>query len=156
MDPVTVTIVSALAAGAAAGATDVATNAIKDAYAGLKSLIVGRYGETSEAVDLVTANPASKARQAVLAEELEKTGAVGDGELKEAAQALLDAVSELRAKPGTDTVFDFDVLHRARNVELEDIDAAGTVFRAREATLEGDFKAKGIRQKLPGGTTEKK
>ena len=99
MDPVTVTIVSALAAGAAAGATDVATDAIRDAYAGLKSLIVGRYGKTSEAVDLVTANPVSKARQAVLAEELEKTGAVRDGKLKAAAQALLDAVNELRANP---------------------------------------------------------
>lgn len=52
MDPVTVTIVSALAAGAAAGATDAATSAIKDAYAGLKRLIVDRYGKTSEAVDL--------------------------------------------------------------------------------------------------------
>lgn len=156
MDPVTVTIVSALAAGAAAGATDAATSAIKDAYAGLKRLIVDRYGKTSEAVDLVTADPASKARQAVLAEELEKTSAAQDGELKSAAQALLDAVSELRAKPDAAAIFDFDILHRARNVELEDIEAVGTVFRAREATLEGDFKAKGIRQRPPSGTIEKK
>lgn len=92
----------------------------------------------------------------MLAEELEKTSAAQDGELKSAAQALLDAVSELRAKPDAAAIFDFDILHRARNVELEDIEAVGTVFRAREATLEGDFKAKGIRQRPPSGTIEKK
>lgn len=72
MDPITVTIVTALAAGAAAAAKDVATDAIKDAYAGLKRLVTDRYRKTSEAVDLVTADPASMARQAVLAEEIER------------------------------------------------------------------------------------
>ena len=42
MDPITL-IVAALAAGAAAGLGDTASQAIKDAYAGLKGLIKRRF-----------------------------------------------------------------------------------------------------------------
>jgi hypothetical protein len=156
MDPITVTIVSALAAGAAAVAKDVATSAIKDAYTGLKQLITDRYQRAAPFADAVEADPASKPEQTVLAKRLDQVGAARDDELKAAAQALLDAVAELRTNPEAAALFDFGVLHRARNVELEDIEALGTVFRAQEATLEGDFKAKGIRQKPSGGSAEKK
>jgi hypothetical protein len=155
MDPITVTIVSAIAAGATAGASEVATSAIKDAYTGLKRLIVDGYRNVAPFVDAVEADPASKPEQTVLAKQLDQAGAAKDDELKAAAQVLLDAVDELRAKPGATVLFDFGVLHRARNVELEDIEALGPIFRAREATLEGDFKAKGIRQKPAGGSAEK-
>jgi hypothetical protein len=155
MDPVTVTIVSAVAAGAAAGASEVATSAIKDAYTGLKRLIADDYRNVAPFVEAVEADPASKPEQAVLAKQLDQAGAAKDDELQAAAQALLDAVAELRTKPDAAALFDFGVLHRARNVELEDIEALGTVFRAREATLEGDFKAKDIRHKPSGGNAEK-
>ena len=155
MDPVTVTIVSALAAGAAAGATEVATSAIKDSYAGLKKLITDRYQRATPFADAVEADPSSEPEQRVLAKQLDQAGVAKDEALKAAAQALLDALDELRTKPEAAALFDFGVLHRARNVELEDIEAAGTVFRAREATLDGDFKAKGIRQRPSGGSTEK-
>jgi hypothetical protein len=155
MDPITVTIVSAVAAGAAAGASEVATSAIKDAYAGLKRLIADGYRNVAPFVDAVEADPASKPEQTVLAKQLDQAGAAKDDGLKAAAQTLLDAIEKLRTKPEAAALFDFGVLHRARNVELQDIEALGTVFRAREATLEGDFKAKSIRQKPSGGSTEK-
>jgi hypothetical protein len=155
MDPVTLTIVSALAAGAAAGATEVATSSIKDAYAGLKRLITDRYQRAAPFADAVEVDPSSEPEQKVLAKQLDQAGAAKDEALKAAAQALLDAVDELRTEPEAAALFDFGVLHRARNVELEDIEAVGTVFRAREATLDGDFKAKGIRQRPSGGSAEK-
>jgi hypothetical protein len=155
MDPITVTIVSALAAGAAAAAKDVATDAIKDAYAGLKQLIVDRYRKTSEAVDLVTAAPASRARQAVLAEELEETDAIQDAELKAAAQKLLDAVDELRTKPGIDALFNFENLRVARDFQLEDIETAGPVVRAADTDIGRDLKFKGVHQKPAGSNRQK-
>jgi hypothetical protein len=155
MDPITITIVSALAAGAAAAAKDVATDAIKDAYSGLKRLIIDRYQNAAPLADLVEADPSSTPEQTVLARQLDQVGAAKDNELKAAAQALLDAVDELKTKPDAAALFDFGVLHRARNVELEDIESLGPVFRTREATLEGDFKAKGIRQRPGGDNAEK-
>jgi hypothetical protein len=155
MDPVTITIVAALTAGAAAGITKVTTRAIEDAYAGLRRLINDRYHKAMPFVEAVEADSASDAEQTVLAKQLEHVGAAKDEELKAAAQALLDAVAELRTKPEAAALFDFGVLHRARNVELEDIEALGTVFRAREATLRGDFRAKGIRQQPAGDRPEK-
>jgi hypothetical protein len=153
MDPVTVTIVSALAAGAAAAAKDVATSAIKDSYAGLKRLIADRYELAAPSADDVEKVPDSSARQEVLAEKLGEAGASGDEELKSAAQALLDAVDTLRSEPRAAAMFDFDKLRAAKNFELQDIVATGTVLRAREATFESDFRAKGIRQ--TGVTGEK-
>jgi len=44
MEPVTATIVAALVAGAVAATKDVAAQAIKDTYNGLKSLIVKKFG----------------------------------------------------------------------------------------------------------------
>jgi len=53
MDPITL-IVTALAAGATLGISDMASSAIKDAYAGLKALVRKRLGGRPEA-DLVLA-----------------------------------------------------------------------------------------------------
>ncbi len=155
MDPVTVTIVSALAAGAAAAAKDVATDAIKDAYTGLKRLITDRYERAAPFADAVETDPASKPEQTVLAKQLDQAGAAKDQELKAAAQALLGAVEALRSDTRAAAMFDFGRLRAARNFELEDIEAAGTVLRADEADIGGDFKARGIRQTPAGGSAEK-
>ena len=63
MDPITVTIVSAVAAGAAAGASEVATSAIKDAYTGLEAADCRRLpGNVAPFVDAVEADPGLEAR----------------------------------------------------------------------------------------------
>jgi hypothetical protein len=49
MDPVSL-ILAALVAGAAAGGKDVATSAVKDGYAGLKRLLIGRFRKASPEV----------------------------------------------------------------------------------------------------------
>jgi hypothetical protein len=152
MDPVTITIVAALAAGATAGITKVTTSAIEDAYAGLKRVITDRYHKAVPFVEAVQADPTSKPEQTVLARQLERIGAANDDQLKAAAQALLDALESLRSEPRVAAMFDFDQLRAARNFEL-DIEGINQVFRAREATFEGDFKAK-VRQPA-GGKSEK-
>ena len=102
MDPVTI-IVTALAAGAALAAKDVAAQAVKDGYAALKALIVRKFGEKADvavAVEGVEKKPDSEARQAVLKEELDSAGAAQDTEMVKQAQALLDLLKEHGLAPG--------------------------------------------------------
>ena len=75
MEPITATIVAALLAGATAAAKDVATAAIKDAYAGLKRLIKDRYERAAPFVEAVEADPTAKPEQQVLAQQLSRADA---------------------------------------------------------------------------------
>jgi hypothetical protein len=73
MDPISI-IALALVAGAAASAKDVAAQVVKDGYAGLKALIVRKFGgkgDVQNAVEQIGKKPDSEARQAVVKEELQ-------------------------------------------------------------------------------------
>ena len=91
MDPVSV-VVTALAAGAAAGLKPAAEQVVKDAYAGLKALIQRKWQQVS--VNQLEANPASEARQAVVKEDLARTNAANDRDLLALADKVLDAVAQ--------------------------------------------------------------
>lgn len=145
MEPITATIVTALASGAAVAAKDVATTAIKDAYSGLKRIIVDRYSKAGPFIEAVEANPTSEPEQKVLASQL--APATGDPELKEAASRLLQALADLQEDPRAQAVLDFRKLRAAKSFELTDIDFSGTLLRADEANFEGDFKATQLRQR---------
>jgi hypothetical protein len=93
MDPVTL-IVGALVAGAVAATKDVTAQAIKDAYSGLKSLIVQKYGKAASAVELLAEEPESKPHQEVAKMALEKAGVSQDAELAAQAKALLDLLKQ--------------------------------------------------------------
>ncbi len=102
MDPLTI-IVGALVAGAAAGATDVATEAIKDAYAGLKRLVIDHFGQKADvahAIDKVEQKPEAKPYEDVLQLELQNAGADKDEEVVGQAQALLDLLKQSGALSG--------------------------------------------------------
>ena len=91
MDPITTAILAALAAGAAAGATDVGKKAIADAYEGLKAIIKKKFGKESEvakAVENLEGKPDSPARQALLKEEVAAVKAGQDAEILAAVKAL--------------------------------------------------------------------
>jgi hypothetical protein len=144
MDPVSVTIVTALAAGAAAGLKKVASAAVSDAYAALKNAIAKHHRTATPLVAAVEANPDSKSDQAALSRHL-VDGNRSD-EVRSAAERLLDALVQLHNEPAAQAMFDFNKLRAAKNFELSDIEVTGTLLRADEATFEGDFKATGIRQ----------
>jgi hypothetical protein len=102
-DPITL-IVAALAAGAAAAAKDVSVEAVKDAYHGLKALIVDKFGDKGDvtaALDQAEKRPDSEARRAVLKEELAHAGADKDTELLAQAQAFLDLLKQHGMAPST-------------------------------------------------------
>jgi hypothetical protein len=154
MDPITVTIVSALAAGAAAAGKDVATSAIKDAYTGLKRLINDRYQRAAPFAEAVEADPTSKPGQEVLAKQLDHAGVRQDQELKTLAEQLLDAIGQLRAEPKAAALFDFNQLQLARNAHFKDVEAAQVLHVRGKAEIGGDLTVEGVRQKLAGSNGE--
>jgi hypothetical protein len=97
MEPITTTLLTALIAGAAAATGEVAGQAIKDAYASLKGLLIRKWGgkaDLENAVRQVEGEPKSQGRQLMLQEELGKAAtadptAAQDQELLTKAQELL-------------------------------------------------------------------
>ncbi len=80
-----VTIVSALGAGALAKAKEVGSQAILDAYNGLKALLVEKLGKGT-AVQSVEDEPESDSARSVLVEALAKKELQADSLLKELAE----------------------------------------------------------------------
>jgi hypothetical protein len=93
MDPLSA-IVAALVAGAAEAAKPTAVQVVKDAYAGLKSLIIRKFGGTAAPVQALEEKPASAPRQDVLKEELGDARADQDRDILKAMQTLIDALRQ--------------------------------------------------------------
>jgi hypothetical protein len=102
MDPITTAIVAALPALA----TDMVSGVVKDAYAGLKSLITRKFGATSavaKSVEDLEVNPKSQGRAMVLSEHVEEAKATSDAEIMAAVRKLVEALAKERAA-GTSSV----------------------------------------------------
>ncbi len=135
MDPITI-IVTALAAGAAAGLKPTAEQAIKDAYAGVKALIQRKYGTLS--VEALEQKPDSKTKRASVAEDLTDVGAGNDNELLDQAKALLDAIKV------------HDPAAAAKiNINLEEVEAA--YFKLKDAAAKGDVNVGVKKSTFSGG-----
>ena len=97
MDPITIAIVAALTAGATSGVTEVAKDAIVDAYQTLKGLIRNKFGGKGavvQSLEVLEAKPDSVGRQQTLSEEFIDAQVVQDPEIVQAAQSLLDLVQK--------------------------------------------------------------
>lgn len=105
------TIMTALALGIASGLQQTTTQAVRDAYTGLKALIERKYAGVS--LNLWEDAPKSKARRGVVEEDLRKTQAAEDPELLLQAQALLQEARTNGADAG-----------RVVGVSLQEIEAA--------------------------------
>jgi hypothetical protein len=92
MDPITTAIVAALAAG-------LVSSVVKDAYAGLKSLITHKLGSESEvakSINDLEANPKSRGRAIVLSEQVAETQAASDADIMAAVNKLVEALAKER------------------------------------------------------------
>ena len=133
MDPIGV-IVSALASGAAAGLKPTAEKAIKDAYAGLKSMIQRKYSR----VDLlpIENKPESQSKRESVAEDLVDAGATGDQELLNIAKVLIDAVA--RHDKATATVIGVDLEEvKAAYLDITKTTSSGAGIRVKKSEFEG-------------------
>ena len=149
-------IVTALVTGAAAALKPASEQAIKDAYAGLKELIQRKFGRVDVAV--LETDPASKARQAVIQEDLEKAGAGQDEELLSKAKALLDAIQTHAPD-----------VPKAIGLDLEDVEAASltaehilaegshaTGVKVKRADFKGDITFRDVSARSGEDTSPKK
>ncbi len=96
MEPLTA-LLSALVGGAIAASQDVAGSAIRDAYDGLKNLIVRKFGKNqdmSDALGKVEQRPESQPRRDTLREELALANADRDEEVLAVARQLLDLLGD--------------------------------------------------------------
>jgi hypothetical protein len=100
MDPISL-IVAALAAGAAAGAQSTVTEAVKDAYAGLKALVRRRLtGRTAGEVALEQHEVKPEQWRPALEAELVETDAGSDDAVVEAAQRLMALLDHAGSQQG--------------------------------------------------------
>lgn len=100
MEPVSI-IMAALAAGAAAGATEVATQAIKDAYEGLKALVLKRLeGKPAAETALVEYEQDPETWEKPLQKSLVEAGADKEPEIVDAAQKVLQLVRPQQVATG--------------------------------------------------------
>lgn len=152
MDPVTTTLVSAIVVGAAKGVSAAAEDAVGQAYAGLKKLLIAGYTKASSLIASVTAiekKPESQPWRDVLAEELKASGALDDEELVAAAEALL----KLAEKSPEQTIgVDWSDV-KAASLTIEKIKArAGTIgFRAARMEIMGEVRIGEIDTGEPSG-----
>lgn len=104
MDPVTF-IVMALAGGASAGLTDAVSQGIKDAYVGLKSLVLHRVkDQPAGEVAVIEHEKDPDTWSTPLAKTLTNAGADQDPELVTAAERLMALLDPAGAQAGKYTV----------------------------------------------------
>ncbi|SDZ24543.1 hypothetical protein SAMN05660209_05160 [Geodermatophilus africanus] len=104
MEPVTL-IVAALAAGASAGVTDTVSQGVKDAYTGLKALVLRRVKDQPAGEVAVAEHEKNhEVWSAPLAKTLTTAGADTDPQVLAAAQRLLQLTDPDGARAGTYTV----------------------------------------------------
>jgi len=123
IDPLT-SVVTALAAGAAAALKPTVEQIVKDSYAALKGLIQRKYAQVD--VNQLEANPGSKSRRGVVEEELAAAGANTDAEVLQHAQVLLEAIQRHAPQAAA-----------AIGVDLKDIEGASLAIRRVTATGAG-------------------
>jgi hypothetical protein len=151
MEPVLTTILAALAAGAAAKAKDVASQAILDAYNGLKGLIIRKLDGDQTGVSVVEKKPESENAHAVLAEALTDKHLESDPELEQHAQKLTKVLAEAKTAgvPGMGDI-DIHLIQGKVNAIVENLVASGRITIGSVIAKEGDARVSG----LQAGTTK--
>ena len=152
MDPITA-IVTALSLGAASALKETAAAAIKDGYAGLKALIQRRYARVS--LTQLEEAPESKARRAVVEEDLAKASAQQDEELLQRAKQLLDAIQAHSPEAAGAIGVDLEDIKGA-SLRIADVLATGTGVKAKKVDIGGDIDIRGVRAGYPGEDPPKK
>jgi hypothetical protein len=148
MDPITV-IVTALATGAAAGLGGTAKNAITDGYSALKTFLKNRYG--SVRVETLEEEPASKAKQQMVEEDLQNTGARSDEELLRLAQSVVRLI--LERAPDTVQAVGLSIEGlEAGELLADNIQSSGPAVVVKDTKVAGKAEFRNLR----GGKTSSK
>jgi hypothetical protein len=144
MEPLVTSIITALVAGAAAKTAEVASQAVQDAYDGLKGLIIRKLGK-SGAVQSIEDDPDSDAAHTALAEQVVKNRLDADPELKASADRLEAALKQAKeaAVPGAGEI-DIGTVRGKINATVENLVAAGRIHLSSVIAETGDAKVSGL------------
>lgn len=143
MDPITL-IVTALAAGAAAGLKPTAEQVVKDAYQGLKALVKSKYAATAPTVDYLEARPERENTRQDLHQELAATTAAQDAEVLNQAQAVLKAVEKKAPELAVSIGVSLEDIHVGASINIGDIvvkgDGSGSAygFKGKNLKVKGN------------------
>ena len=97
-------ITTALIAGAAAGVGGAATQAITDAYTGLKNRIVAKFGKLKTAIATLEEDPQDEDAQKVVIKRLDEAKAGDDADVQQLAAALASALKAEGLLPAGPTI----------------------------------------------------
>ena len=147
MDPITL-IVSAVVAGAALAAKDVGVQAVKDGYAGLKKLIVSKFGGGAQAAvdqleqqakspDTPENAPVKQAWESALKATLTAAQADKDQELLKQAQSFMDLL-KVHGLGDTTTTYSATVIGSGAIAQGQDAMAGGAGSAVVRGSVSGD------------------
>jgi hypothetical protein len=147
MDPLT-SLVTALAAGAAAALQSTVEQGVKDGYAAPKTLLKGKYAQVN--IDQLEANPSSKSRRGVVEEDLKAAGADTDAEVLQYAQALLEAIQ--RQAPETAAAIGVDLKDlEGASLAIRRVIATGAGVKVEQGKFSGDITIEDVHAGGSGG-----
>jgi hypothetical protein len=152
MEVLTVVAAALSFAGGEAAKTVVAES-VKDAYHAVKEFLSRKY----PGVDLtpIEKAPESKARQAVLVEDLTNSDAAADPDFLPLAKRLVDAVAAEMRKAGPMTGVQLDDFEAA-SLRINDVIASGTGVLIKKGRIGGHAEITGIRAGVTEEQTPKK
>jgi hypothetical protein len=147
MDPLT-SLVTALAAGAAAALKPTVEQAVKDGYAALKGLIQRKYAQVN--LDQLEANPSSKNSRGVVEEDLKAAKADTDEEVLRHAEALLEAIQRQAPEAAAAIGVDLKEIEGA-SLAIRRVTATGTGVKVEQGTFRGDITIEDVQAGRQGG-----
>ena len=149
MEPITA-IVTALALGAAAGLKGTTEQLITDGYTALKMLIKRTFPRTSVSVDQLEQAPDSKARRAVVEEDLTQEGAAHNAEILTHTKALLDVIAQ--RVPHTAEIIGVSLKDiTGASLRIADVLSSGSGVSVAGANIGGDITIQGVQAGPQGG-----
>jgi hypothetical protein len=149
MDPLT-SLVTALAAGAAAALQSTVEQVVKDGYAALKGLIQRKYAQVQ--VDQLEANPSSKNRRGVIEEDLKAAGADTDAEVLQQAQALLEVIRSSTPEAAAAIGVDLKEIEGA-SLAIRRVTATGTGVKVEQGKFSSDITIEDVHAGRQGETS---
>jgi hypothetical protein len=147
MEPLT-SIVTALAAGAAAAFQSTVEQGVKDGYAALKGLIQRKYAQVN--INQLEANPSSKSRRGVVEEDLAAAKADRDLDVLQLAQALLEAIQRQAPEAASAIGVDLKEIEGA-SLAIRRVTATGAGVKVEGAKLSGDITIEDVQAGRQGG-----
>jgi hypothetical protein len=155
MEPISATIVAAIAGGAAVALKDVANKAISDTYQAIKTLIIDKY-KRKGAIEALEEDPQSDDAKKLLTGALEKAGADRDEEIIKLAQQLSEALSQMPKEEAAKYLIDAEGF-TAANVLFKNIKTSlDGLARLKDTNIAGNLIVEGIETGVSSKDPKKK